>query len=67
VRQTQYIWRVSNPYRYERSFDVEHTIERFVAGDIEQQAQIFQDYVYAVLTAGDAAAYARVAQHCRQL
>lgn len=61
VPQARYTFGGANPYGYERSPNSRTMLETFLNGTVEQQGQIFQDYVYAHLTGGDVGPYADIA------
>ncbi|HEX2675741.1 MAG TPA: hypothetical protein VHM19_03860, partial [Polyangiales bacterium] len=65
VLQTGYALRLGNPYRYEPSEDPAELLERFVRGNVEQQGQIFEDYVRAQRSGADTRAFVAVAAHVR--
>lgn len=60
--QAAYILRLSDPYLYAHSNDPQAMLERFVAGNIEQQARMVEHYVHASLTGADITPYQQVAE-----
>lgn len=68
VLQTLYTLRLHNPYLYDRSVtDPDGLLSLFLSANIEQQGQIFQDYVHAELTGRCSARFAAVAAYVRQV
>lgn len=63
--QTQLLLRWANPYRYQSAHEPEAMLAQFIDGNIEQQGQIFEDYVFADRTAAPTARFAAIAEHVR--
>ena len=63
--QAGYILAGRDPYDYEPSDDPALLLERFLRGNVEQQAKIFEDWVYRDRTGAPVDAFAAVANHVR--
>lgn len=63
--QAAYVVGAKNPYRYQRSRNPEEMLAEFVTGNVEQQGQIFEDYVFARLHGREAKEFAAVANLVR--
>jgi RHS repeat-associated protein len=65
--QLQYSLHISDPYRYDASItDPDAMLKQFKEANVESQGQIFQDYLYRLLTGQDASAYAKIAELVRE-
>jgi hypothetical protein len=63
--QAGYMLAGRDPYHYEPSDDPAQMLERFLTGNVEQQAKIVEDLVYRDRTGAPASAFAAVADHVR--
>ncbi|MBB2488187.1 hypothetical protein H5407_23410 [Mitsuaria sp. WAJ17] len=54
-----------DPYKYDISNDPQAMLNTFLNGNIEQQGQIFQDYLFILLQGGDYSRYQDVADHLK--
>lgn len=56
---------ISDPYSYSQSDDPQTMLSTFLNGNVEQQGQMFEDYLLARLSGGDPAAYQAIADHIK--
>lgn len=59
--QIQYSLGISDPYDYPSSADPQVMLDTFKSGNAEQQGQMFQDYIFALMRGGNVAAFSSVA------
>jgi hypothetical protein len=63
--QASYTLGGSDPYAYERCEDPARMLERFLRANVEQQAKMFEDFVYFDRTGRDTSAFRDVVAHVR--
>jgi hypothetical protein len=63
--QASYTLAGIDPYRYERCEDPSRMLERFLKANVEQQAKMFEDFVFFDQTGRDTSAFAELACHVR--
>jgi RHS repeat-associated protein len=63
--QAQYSLHISDPYQYNASTDPVQMLNTFLNGNVEQQGQIFQDYLYAFLNGQDVSAFSLIASYVK--
>jgi hypothetical protein len=63
--QASYTLGRSDPYAYERSENPARMLERFLGANVEQQAKMFEDFVYFDRTGRDTSAFRDVVAHVR--
>jgi RHS repeat-associated protein len=63
--QAEYSLHIADPYQYQPSNDPDQMLQTFLNGNVEQQGQIFQDYLFAQLNGQDVSAYALVALYVK--
>jgi len=63
--QSMAFLRLSDPYRYSDSNDPQAMLGTFKNGNVEQQGQMFEDYLFARLSGGDPAPYQAIADYIK--
>ncbi len=64
--QIQYSLGLSDPYAYKPPMDPADALNTFTNGNVEQQGQMFQDYLYLLMTpGGDSSNFQMIADHVR--
>jgi hypothetical protein len=63
--QASYTLSGVDPYAYERCEDPSQMLERFLKANVEQQAKMFEDFVYFDRTARDTSAFRDLVSHVR--
>jgi hypothetical protein len=63
--QASYTLGRCDPYAYERCEDPARMLERFLGANVEQQAKMFEDFVYLDRTGRDTSAFRDVVAHVR--
>jgi hypothetical protein len=63
--QVPYMLGGKSPYRYAFTRDADAMLSTFLCGNIEQQGQMFQDYVFRDRTGKSTAPYASIAAYVR--
>lgn len=61
--QVPYALFARNPYHYDPSSDPGELLQTFLSGNIEQQGQLFEDYVFGLRKGDDVSAFREVAAH----
>jgi hypothetical protein len=61
VLQLEYSLHISDPYQYPASSDPAAMLQTFLGGNVEQQGQMFQDYVEAAVNGVDPSAFQQIA------
>jgi hypothetical protein len=63
--QASYTFAGVDPYAYERCEDPSQMLERFLRANVEQQAKMFEDFVYFDRTGRDTSAFRDLVSHVR--
>lgn len=63
--QFKYSFGGSNPYSYSASLDPAAMLNTFKNGNVEQQGQMFQDYLYSLLSGGDPGKFKMIADYVK--
>jgi hypothetical protein len=64
--QAQYSLHISDPYRYNWSSDPAVMLDEFLHGNVEQQGQMFQDYLTILLRGHDTSPYSQIVKMVKE-